>query len=679
MTLYGEPRVWLEQFPLGERVPFGCQHLGLEYPGEVVRAHTWSPRWGYPLSGDVYFRVVLLRQRRGGLEPVIQDPRIAVCLPAAGLYRRRSRLATEVSTTRETQAVYLAQQDTEAELIRQTLRRRLDELEEQLLGEDSVRYSEGQVITGNGQSPQPDIIFAGMDPKAWFSCLAAWLLSQAYAKLPLELGDLSSPIEPEAAEKAFAAFFGQPNDSPDVMEQLGPALGLTSRANQEHSSPVFELIRNRISQQSEALSWAALHRYLAHEIGFTGPLATMFLLVYLHGHRPHLAVELQPDHQIALLDGRPLLAGRITPDLIPALRWDKRVSQWAGRIVLIKETGEETGWNDALQHLAVLSPRLANANTEDAIRAQEQLLLEDLKSMAQDVTQARELVDNSGWRSDQDSQELETQDVLDRLSAVQGDDFRAVYDSIRGTYSDFRRWESDVATLRELAGLARSSEEISGALEYLKDAEVPPESHPELSVDRQALLASLSAGSLAESRMRNLDVLMRDVAGFMARYLIAYRTHHENLRNELPVYRRDLESARLKLKALELLNTLAELGEPTGIGLEESMDELGPQPSPCLVAGPDIQLDSSPWCGSCQLTLDFQLPVDQLARLMAAMDTDLGAKNRQLSTLLVERILQGRQDERLDDLLKIVQASDLSALSNTITAELVGFIRGIIS
>ena len=92
-----------------------------------------------------------------------------------------------------------------------------------------------------------------------------------------------------------------------------------------------------------------------------------------------------------------------------------------------------------------------------------------------------------------------------------------------------------------------------------------------------------------------------------------------------------------------------------------------------------LQLDSSPWCGSCSLTLDYNLPADGLARLMAATGMDLGAKNRQLSTLLVEPILQGKQDERLNDLLKIVQASDLSALSNTMTAELVGFIQGIIS
>lgn len=186
--------MWLEQFPLGEAVPFRCQHLGIDYPGEVVRADTWSPRWGNTLDGDIYFRVVLLRQRRGGLEPMIRDPRTAVCLPAPGRYRRRSRLASEVSTTRETQAVYLTQQDTEAALIRTTLRRRLDELEEQLLGEDSVRYSEGQIIAGNDMSPQPQVIFAGMDPHAWFSRVAAWLLRSAWPQLPVDCG-LKWPVE----------------------------------------------------------------------------------------------------------------------------------------------------------------------------------------------------------------------------------------------------------------------------------------------------------------------------------------------------------------------------------------------------------------------------------------------------------------------------------------------------
>lgn len=687
MTLYGEPRVWLEQFPLGERVPFSFTHLGIEYPGEVVRAETWSAGRGLPLNGEVYFRVVLLRQRRGGLEPVIQDPRIAVCLPAAGVYRRRSQLATEVSTTRETQAVYLAQQDTEAELIRQTLRRRLDELEDQLLGEDSVPYAEGQVITQgtmeNDLSPQPANIFGGMDPNGWFSRLAGWLLAKAYPQLPLDLDGLRDSIGPESSGEFFAAFFRQPGCSPAVMEQLGLGLGLTGRADEDNSNRVFELIPKRISQCGETISWRELHRYLAHEIGLTGPLATMFLLIYLHGRRPDFAVELLTDHELALFDGRRLLTGLITPDLVPALGWDNRLSDWAVGIVFNKHSGEETAqatsWNDSLQHLAALSPRLGTADTADQIRAQESILLEDLGEWTQAVIRGRELVNNMEWTACQQDERFETLESLDRLSAIRGDDFPAVYDSIVGNYLDFRRWEADLATLRELAELAGSSEEISSALRFIRDARVSPVSHPELSVDRQGLLASLSLSGLAESRRRNLDVLMREVAGFKLRYLEAYRAHHESLSNQLPVYSRDLELAQLKLKALELLNTVVELGEPVGAGLADSMYHLGEGPSPCMVDQGDIQLDSSPWCGSCSLTLDYNLPTDGLARLIAATDMDLGAKNRQLSALLVEQILQGKQDERLDDLLKIVQASDLSALSNTMTAELVGFIQGIVS
>ncbi len=606
MTIYGEPRVWLEQFPLGEAVPFRCQHLGIDYPGEVVRVDTWSPRWGNTMSEDIFFRVVLLRQRRGGLEPVIEDPRIVVCLPAPGLYRRRSQLASEVSTTRETQAIYLTQQDTEAALIRRMLRRRLDELEEQLLGEDSVRYSEGRIV-------------------------AEWLLSNAWPQLPLDLNEQSKPVEPEAAGEVFGVIFGQPDSSPDGMQQLVTALGLGRGANREYPNPVLELVRNRISAQDGPSTWTDLHRYLAQEIGLTGPLATMFLLVFLHEHRPGLSLELQPGHQVALFDGRPLEAGRITPDLIPALRWDMRISGWAGQIVPIAEALIETRWNDALHHLRAISPRLATASFNDAVRAQDRLLLEDISALTQDVAQVQGLGDALGWTSSQDGEDLELQRALDRMLRVQGSDYSEMYRSILDTYDDFRSWESDLVTLRELAGLARFRQDISGALEYLSGAVVPPETHPELSIDRQGLLSSLSVGGLAEFRRRNWDVLMREVAGFKRRFRDEYRSHHENIRNQLPVYQRDLESARLKLKALELLNTLPELGEPTGIEQLDSIDEMSPGLGPCLVAGPEILLDSSPWCESCRLSLDVPLSLEQLTRTMAAVDMALGAKNRQLA------------------------------------------------
>ena len=64
-----------------------------------------------------------------------------------------------------------------------------------------------------------------------------------------------------------------------------------------------------------------------------------------------------------------------------------------------------------------------------------------------------------------------------------------------------------------------------------------------------------------------------------------------------------------------------------------------------------------------------------LARLASAINGVLEDKNRRLSNLLVERVLEGNNDQRLNDFIAIVQASDLSALSNTLNEDLLAFIR----
>ena len=700
MTLYGEPRAWLEQFPVGVTVPYTHGHGGLLYPGEVIRSDSWLPEWGRRLEAETYFRIVLLQQRRGGLRPEIEDSRIALCVPAAGLSRRRGRLAAELSTTRETQAVYLTQRDPEADLIRQTLQRRLDGLEEQLVSEDSVRYSEGQVLTGGDQGPDAASFFVGLDPTAWFSRLAGWLLTEAYPDLPLDQAALPRPVGRSDAAGVFRAVFGQPESPTDILAQLGPGLGLSLASTPAVFDPsscrVLELIRRRLAGQSGAGRWEDVHQYLDHQVGLTAPLATLYLLVYLYCERPELAVDLISIHQITLVDGRPLLGTRLTPDLIPALVWNEGVSSWAQAIAPVADPQ----WNDAVPHLSALSPGLMLVEEGADFIPQERALLEHLGSLARELDLAREFLDllgraqellgQIGRSAEGDPETPEMTESLNRLSRISGDDFQSVYHSIRAIYSDYRRLEADRSILRQMADLGRSilrqmadlgrfTEEILQAQEYLEGAALPSDRYPSLSVDRQALQAALSPVSLVESRGRNWDALSQDVSRFKSRFAAAYRTHHENVHQGLLLYRRELESAQRKLVALELLNTLQELGDPLGDGLEATLLELDPGPAACTVAAADLQLESTPWCGSCRLTLDQSLMIAQLTRLVTAIDVDLGAKNRQLSNLLVERIIEGQADERLEDFLMIVQASNLSALSNTLTPDMVTFIRGILS
>ena len=221
MTLYGEPEVWLEQFPLREPRSLACDHLGLRYTGEVIRADRWSSSWGAPLEGDTFFRVILLRQRRAEFSPDIRDPRIAVCLPGPGLSRQHSQLTGELATTRETQAVYLSQRDTQADLIRRTLQRRQQELEERLLAEESMRYSDGRILTSSDCEDSPAPFFEGLDPVAWFCRIAGWLLARAYPTLPINQEALPRPVTGMTRPACTGLYFSRPERRPTFWSNWG--------------------------------------------------------------------------------------------------------------------------------------------------------------------------------------------------------------------------------------------------------------------------------------------------------------------------------------------------------------------------------------------------------------------------------------------------------------------------
>ena len=56
--------------------------------------------------------------------------------------------------------------------------------------------------------------------------------------------------------------------------------------------PVFPLIREKLG--GGTANFGALHNYLAHEIGLTSELASLFLALFVHHERP--------EHQIQLVD-----------------------------------------------------------------------------------------------------------------------------------------------------------------------------------------------------------------------------------------------------------------------------------------------------------------------------------------------------------------------------------------
>ncbi|PKB78130.1 MAG: hypothetical protein BZY88_19850 [SAR202 cluster bacterium Io17-Chloro-G9] len=684
MTSYGEPRVWLEGFPQGQATQIYHDHLGLRYPGEVIRAASWSPSWGEPLSQNIYFRIVLMSRRRGTLQPQIGDARIAVCFPGTGSSRRRTGSIRELATIRETQANYPSSSDLDADLIRTTLRRRQEGLEQELLGEESVRYSQGAVVTGADSAINDTVvagIFAGVEPNEWFQRLAGRLLDQAYPELPVATSSLNRTMTPEEVPELHRAIFNHSGGNTNALSEFGPALGVSS-----HSSPqvfdsshcrTFDMLRDWLSQQPGPADWPAAHRYLAHEIGLTGPLAHLFLLLFAHIETPPVEIKLTSLDGVSMVDGSPLLTRRLTHDLLPLLPWDPGFAEPGAQIG--RESDPELA--DTFQHFSYLSPSLASHIPETDTAMAEAVLARDIESLSQELSQSHSLLAQL-YQATGDPEFPELADPLERLGVILGAapaGFLEVYRRIRESYSNPSLLKDDISVLHRIAQISAFYSEILELRSYLDRAEIPSSTLPNLWVESQGLQAALSLGSLIHPAGRTMESLIQEIDGFKSSYGAAYKNHHTQLHQDLPAYQRNLAAARRKSQALTLLNTIPELPGAEGLDLANSLEQLIDGPSPCPVDGEALKMEDNPICGSCEITLETALAVDRLNMVSAAIDASLAVQNKILSDLLVGKIMQETDDPRLDDLIRIVQTSDLSVLSNTLNQDMADFIHRLLA
>ena len=704
MTIYGEPRVWLEEFPLGEPQAFAHDYQGLRYPGEVIRANNWDPAWGEPLTGELYFRIVLLLRRQGApsaRRTEVHDPRIAVCTPGAGISRQRGRLTGELTTIRETQALYLTQRDAETELIRTTLRRRQEGLEQQLMSEESLRYSSGSVVSGPERVAYPGNPFVGMDPIGWFDGIAEWLLSGAYPpgayppganpSWPIQSFELPRPFTAEDAAPLFAALFQQPGAAPEglmgvlpevlpeILSDFGPGLGLLQSPDLVpwRDNPVAKLIAEYLETSPVPAPWQPLHHYLAHQVGLTGPLATLHLLLFLHGERPELEMRLAADYQPILRGGETYFGSRITSDLVPLLAWDPHLAE--GAITIGPLTGPT--WNDALTYISLINPDLHPIAPGESPSPQESQLGDSMDDLARQAAEGGRFLDLLLGRAGREGlagRDLTVAQTLNRLSGLGVAGFVPAYQALRAIYPTPADLESDLSTLRRLSSLSQNSQLLQHVWSYLDDAPTPEQlsgSWPELALEIQALGATMLPASLLHFG-QSWDALSHQISRIKLNYATAYLGHHRAVQRQLPDYLRSLEEGWLKLRALELLNTMPDLAPPLGEGWSDTLRAWATELGQCSRQQAELEeeLKTHPRCSGCGLALDQVLSLDDLQRTIRAIEFDLEAQSRRLSNLLVEKIMRGERDERLEDLLKIIQASDLAALCNTLSPELVGFI-----
>ena len=657
---------------------------GLHYRGEAIYADQWDPTWGRPLEGDIYFRIVLLLQRRQVPPEEVRDSRIAVCIPGRGRGRQMGRELTKI---RETRTLYLPQSSSRGtSVIRSYLDQQEKALEERLVSEEAARYAGGRIESPTVFTEDIDWFFAGPDPTGWFQRLASALLSWAYPTPPLDDALLATPLSPADVPGIYEAIFAADPEEKTALAQFGPALGLSRPEAPGTFDPrecrIFEHIRMELKISPGELPWADIHTSLAHVFGLTVPVATLYLLAFAYGGQPETQLRLAPEHGITFSDGTPLRGNVLTTDFIAHLTWqydsEKGDAHIAGKIVSVRTCREQVSWNDALQYTSLMCQGLTEVEEDspDPL-GQERELLAALAELARNTRQAREVLETLE-KSIRTPNIRELRSQLNQLAEVcQGADFGAVYEAARASYDD--PWELLRARdlVRHLQDLRGSVDEIAEVEAYVEGSAVES-GYRQISFDRLSLLAEMSLPVLLGDP-RGWPSLLGQVRNFQTRYSRAYASHHAAYQRDLVRLSPSLEESRLRLGALYLLNSIVEVGEPVGAELEDRLRALEPRTKVCDVDPSDLDLTRGPRCVACGVALGEMPPIQELENFMRDVGRALGEQNRRLSRILVDRIIHDRVDQRLEAFLKTVQASDLSALSNTLNTELALFIRRLLS
>ena len=390
----------------------------------------------------------------------------------------------------------------------------------------------------------------------WFGSIAGWLLSLAYPSgaypsRPIQSVGLPRPFTPEDAAPLFAALFQQPGAAPEVLNEvlsdLGPGLELLQSPELLQSkNTIAKLIADYLETSPVPapgpVPWQPLHHYLAHQVGLTGPLATLHLLLFLHRERPELEVRLAANYQPALLGGETLLGSRITSDLVPLLAWDPQLAEGAVTIGPITDPN----WNDTLTYFSLINPDLHAVAPDESPSPQEYQLREGMDDLVQQAAEGMRCLDLLLGRAGPGGlagRELAIAQTLSRLSGLGGAGFVQSYQALRTIYPTPADLESDLGILRRLSRLSQNSQLRQHVWAYLDDAPTPEQltgGWPELGLEIQALGATMLPASLLRFA-QSWDALSHQISRIKSSYAAAYLGHHRAIQQQLPDYRRSLE------------------------------------------------------------------------------------------------------------------------------------------
>ncbi|MDO8612173.1 MAG: hypothetical protein Q7R32_05040 [Dehalococcoidia bacterium] len=232
----------------------------------------------------------------------------------------------------------------------------------------------------------------------------------------------------------------------------------------------------------------------------------------------------------------------------------------------------------------------------------------------------------------------------------------------------------DIYILRAFDRSPEQAGELLAVRRFLSRAAVPEE-EADLTLDRSLLREQLTFAALATEPNR-LAPATAALARFRQRYVSLYRERHTSYWAEMARLHTRLVVEQPHAEALRRINTLAELGPPAGVGALAAFAALLEETSGCpLTAGVEDVAAAEGACPACSLPLDQSPPARRVDEILDRIERACDRQMARLSSSAIQHVLRHSSDPRVDQFLKMVQASQLSSLRAVLDDALVGYLR----
>lgn len=268
--------------------------------------------------------------------------------------------------------------------------------------------------------------------------------------------------------------------------------------------------------------------------------------------------------------------------------------------------------------------------------------------------------------------------VVDRLVAgAESDGYHGFHTAAQAAFDGPRGPRQALDLYARLERLGELSPAVTRVRIYLDEMTFGAE-HQVLRLERDALCARVGLDHLM-AHPAVWDGIAESVQAFRRTYTTAYGSHHRRYHETADDLRNRPRTLRPQVDALARFNEVVEFGEPLEPGAPGRLSDLLATVRDCPASDEEPSLEDAPYCQSCMLPLDEDVPVREAESLYHAVEHAIAEYSRRLGSRGVQRILAHPTREQLDRFINLAQVSDLSSPANVLDDAVVEFLRRFMS